>query len=162
MQKIHTPNQTFGRGQFNPKAIVIHTTGGSSIGAIKWCLDVKSQVSYHYIVKEDGTLIELVPQENIAWHAGKILKPTWKGLIEKENPNNYTLGIAFAGTAEEGPNIKQFLQMAYLIKELSVKFKIDIDREHIIGHNEIRADKDCPGQKLDLNCLTYLASMIGL
>jgi translation initiation factor IF-3 len=69
------------------KAFVIHKPEGSFQSALSWCNDIKSQVSYHYLIDKDGTIATLVPPENTAWHAGRVKNATWPGIIPNLNPN---------------------------------------------------------------------------
>lgn len=154
-----TPNQSLGRGKFKPEAFVIHTTEGNFNGSLEWCLDRRSEASYHFIVREDGLIYKLVEPENTAWHAGAIKDPSWREIKKEVNPNLYTIGISFAGFAVKGPTLAQILSIRELITSLSVIHRITLDRNHIIGHREIRADKTCPGPKFNLDALVYLSSL---
>ena len=54
------------------KFIIIHYTGmKKESGAIKKLCDPKSKVSSHYYIKNDGDILNLVPDLYEAWHAGK-------------------------------------------------------------------------------------------
>ncbi|RYZ22075.1 MAG: hypothetical protein EOO16_10590 [Chitinophagaceae bacterium] len=46
---------------------------------------------------------------------------------------------------------------AALIKAICTRWNLPVDRQHIIGHNEIFAQNSCPGLKVDLNKLVALA-----
>lgn len=157
--KMHTSNFQKGRERYAPEAIVIHITEGSSSSAIKWCHDPKSQVSYHFLIKEDGSIVELVQPENTAWHAGMVKNATWKNLKKNINPNLYTLSIALAGNSVEGPNFAQFCTTALLIKKLCTDYSLPIDENHIIGHNEIRSDKTCPSKFVSTHALASAARL---
>ena len=53
------------------KFIVFHYTGmKSEKKAIDKLLDYNSKVSCHYLIKNNGEIITLVPELYIAWHAG--------------------------------------------------------------------------------------------
>ena len=53
------------------KFIIIHYTGmKSENNAIKKLCDHKSKVSSHYFIKNNGQIINLVPDLYEAWHAG--------------------------------------------------------------------------------------------
>jgi N-acetylmuramoyl-L-alanine amidase len=154
-----SPNFWEGRQGHKPEAFVIHVSEGSFEGSLSWILDPKSAVSYHFLISEFGEVAELVKPENSAWHAGKILNPTWSEIKEGVNPNLYTIGIAFAGFAKDGPTMNQFCTIASLLQHLSVIHSIPLDRKHVVGHNEIRADKICPGEKANLDALLYFAQL---
>lgn len=155
-----SPNQEKGRRGLKPQAFVIHVTEGAEYGAIEWCMSPKSQVSYHYIVKKNGDIVELVNPENIAWHAGRIIRATWDGVKNGNNPNLYTIGIAYAGFANEGPTFEQVMSMIRLLHELAEYYKIPLDKNTVVGHNQIRADKTCPGQKIDPALLCEVAKFL--
>ncbi len=154
-----SPNFREGREGFLPKAFVIHVIEGNFSGALSWCLDPKSEVSYHFIVKENGEIYQLVETENTAWHAGLAVKPTWQGHTIGRNPNLETIGIAFAGWATKGPSLAQILAIRDIILEQSAIHRIPLDRKNIVGHNEIRADKVCPGPNLSLDAVSFLCQL---
>ncbi|MDB3895290.1 N-acetylmuramoyl-L-alanine amidase [Candidatus Pelagibacter sp.] len=53
------------------KFIIFHYTGmKSEKEAVDRLTDIKSQVSSHYLIKNNGKIITLVPDLYIAWHAG--------------------------------------------------------------------------------------------
>lgn len=161
MKILHTesPNQEHGRREFKPEAFVLHVTEGKTAGSVAWCKDPQSGVSYHYIIDEIGDAWELVKPENTAWHAGRVKEATWQGLKQGVNPNLYTIGIAFGGFAASGPTLAQFTSIAGLLRSLAAIHSIPLDRQHVIGHNEIRADKVCPGPRFSLDALIYLAQL---
>ena len=65
-----------------------HKTGTDRINeAIKKLCDSKSKVSSHYFIKEDGKVLNLVPDLYEAWHAGK---SCWKNYVLL---NKYSIGI---------------------------------------------------------------------
>lgn len=154
-----TPNQTLGRSSNKPEAFVIHVTEGNFAGALEWCKDRRSEASYHFIVREDGFIFKLVEPENTAWHAGAVKNSRWKGLKSGINPNLYTIGIAFAGFTKTGPTWAQIVAIRELLKSLSIIYSIPIDFEHVIGHNEIRTDKICPGPLVNLEAILYICSI---
>ena len=154
-----SPNFREGRNGFAPKAFVIHVTEGNFTGALEWCLNPKSTVSYHFIVKDDGQIYQFVNTENTAWHAGIAVKPTWTGHTIGRNPNLETIGIAFAGWAAKGPTLAQIWAIRELILKFSAIHRIPLDRKNIIGHNEIRADKVCPGAKANIDAILYFAQL---
>lgn len=140
-------------------AIVLHCTEGSFESADSWIKNIQSAVSYHYVVKSDGEIVQYVKDEDTAWANGLIVNPLWEGIIERENPNLYTISIAFAGLAKEGPTLAQVVNMAKLVANLSTKHNIPIDYQHVIPHNEIRTDKLCPGSKFDTAAVRYLSTL---
>lgn len=141
MPRIQTDNY-YSRGGYGIKAVVLHITEGSSSSAISWFKNPESNASAHYLVAEYGEVYQLVDEEFAAWHTGKVVRPTWDGLIEGVNPNYYTIGVELALLNDRSmPTWRQWIAWARLVKDIKRRnFNIDI-----VNHNEIRADKTCPG-----------------
>lgn len=148
-----------GRNGKKPVAIVLHVTEGKFEGSLSWCLDPKSQVSYHYIVNRNGDIYKLVEETDTAWSQGLVKNSKWPLLANGSNPNEYCISIAYAGFAEMGPSIEQMSVIAILVRDISARWHIKLDKNFIIGHNIIRTDKICPGSKFDINALLSLASL---
>ena len=56
------------------KFIIIHYTGmATGKASIRRLRDKKSKVSCHYFIDRRGSLIRLVDDKDIAWHAGCLL-----------------------------------------------------------------------------------------
>lgn len=127
--------------------IVIHISEGSMSSMVSWFNDPASKVSSHFAVGRDGGVIRFLPDEAVAWHAGKVTKPTAEIVKEREgkSPNTYSLGIECEGKATEEPTRMQMGALADLVRQLAAEHSIPLTRRHIIGHREIRADKTCPG-----------------
>jgi N-acetylmuramoyl-L-alanine amidase len=159
LQKVHSPNFTEGRPVKRPLAAVIHSTEGTEQSAISWIQKPASRVSYHYLVRRNGEVIQFVDEKDTAWHAGAVVGSSWSGLKHGANPNDYTIGMAFAGWADEGPSQKQISALAELVFEAAVRWNWKIDEHDVIGHREIRTDKTCPGDRCDLAVLRGLARL---
>src|SRR6202034_4455546 len=104
---------------------------------------------------------QFVEEQDTAWHAGGITAPSWR-LIKKVgnsiyvNPNYYTIGIEHEGTVDTDWKDSMYESTSTLIAEISKRWNIPIDRNHIIGHHEIYAVKACPGHKVDFDKLIAL------
>ena len=72
MAEIYSPNFNLPKRLKNKiKFIIIHYTGmKKESAAIKRLQDPKSNVSSHYIIKNNGEIINMVPDLYEAWHAG--------------------------------------------------------------------------------------------
>jgi len=154
-----SPNFTVGRGGNLPEAFVIHVTEGNFNGALEWCLNPESKVSYHYMVQKNGEITQLVEDKDTAWHAGKMTNPTPYGELYAPNPNLKTIGIAYAGFASAGPSFEQIQAICELIRHLSVIHSIAIDNRYIITHHDIRTDKTCPGPHVRIDAILYFCSL---
>lgn len=145
-----SPNFTKGRSGYKPEAIVIHCTEGHFPSDLEWLRNPVSQVSAHYVISPTGEVHYLVAEDNTAWHAGKVVNPTWQGLKKNfwgqyTNPNLYTLSIEVSLTPPAIMPDAQKIALTALVSMLADKYAIPKDRLHIIGHHEIRFDKSCPG-----------------
>jgi N-acetyl-anhydromuramyl-L-alanine amidase AmpD len=106
--------------------VVIHVTQGSWSSAINWFANPDSNVSAHYTLRSsDGFVGQSVREQDIGWHA-TVYNETSIG-IEHEgyvsNPDWFT-DTMYRSSAR---------LTAYLCK----KYGIPMDREHIVGHNEV-------------------------
>jgi N-acetyl-anhydromuramyl-L-alanine amidase AmpD len=154
-----SPNQEYLRRGNMIRGFVIHKTEGSFESAVNWCINTKSQVSYHFIIKEDGEDICLVMPENTAWHAGLVRDPQTELTKAGPNPNLYTIGIALSGYASEPPTASQIVKCAKLINTLAIYYNIKLDKKTVVTHNSIRADKICPGPYVSIDSILYLANL---
>ena len=83
-----SPNHNERRGEGQPDALVLHYTGmADGASAIARLCDPASEVSCHYVVEEDGTVLQLVPESRRAWHAGR---EPWAG---EADLNSASVGI---------------------------------------------------------------------
>ncbi len=160
--KVHrknTKNKWKGRKGHAIQAVVVHITAGSFAGAESWIMNPKSQVSYHYMIDKSGIVHQYVSENDTAWHAGVIKNPKWKLYKKGVNPNRQTVGVALALHESEKPTLAQVLAASALIAEISTRHKIPLDKNHIIGHYMINANKTCPGHYVSVSAITYLASI---
>ena len=127
------------------KFIIFHYTGmKKESDAISRLTDIQSEVGCHYLVKNNGEIITMVPDLYIAWHAGKSSWGNYNSL------NKNSIGIEIVNPGHEF-NYKKFskkqvasiLRLSnFLIKE----YKIDI--KNILGHSDIAPErKKDPGEK---------------
>ena len=105
MKFIQTPN--FNKSKGIPKiGFVLHGTLGGYIGSVAWLCNQNrpSPTSAHYVIgRASGEVVQLVKNEDIAWHAGNINNPTKRAkeilpknfLGKYKNPNDYFIGIEF-------------------------------------------------------------------
>jgi N-acetylmuramoyl-L-alanine amidase len=160
---IPSPNFTTGRSGYNPEAIVIHIMEGTLSGTDSWFKSTISKVSAHYGIGKMGEIHQYVQEKDTAWHAGRVNAPSWS-LIKPAgsglyiNPNFYTIGIEHEGNDDSIWTDEMYNISSSLIKEISKRWDIPLDRQHIIGHHEIYSLKTCPGSKVDINKLIALAA----
>jgi N-acetylmuramoyl-L-alanine amidase len=144
-----TPNFERGRNGQTPALIVLHTTVGTWSGTIDWFGRKESRVSSHYLVGLDGRVAQFVEEADTARHAGKVHEPSSEEVIERGgNPNRYSIGIEFedGGRPHDIPRPSaQYRSGAHLVASMAARWKIPIDRRHVVGHREITTAKECPG-----------------
>ncbi len=127
------------------KYLIFHYTGmKSENAAIKRLTNKSSKVSCHYFIKNNGEIIQLVPDLYISWHAGISSWKTDKSL----NSNSIGIEISNPGHDYKYENFsqKQITSIIDLSKNLKKKYKIK--KENILGHSDIAPlRKKDPGEK---------------
>jgi len=123
-----------------PSLVVLHHTSGSYNGSVSWCLDPKSQVSYHCIVARNGDRTVLAKPTQRTWHAGASV---WKG---HSDTNSFSIGLAWDGDTYKTPLSKESIDSAaeYLLPILR-QYKIpiqNITRHAVVATPAGRKD-DC-------------------
>ena len=126
------------------KFIIFHYTGMKKEDqAINKLINHKSKVSSHYLIKNNGKILTLVPELYVAWHAGV---SSWK---KYKSINKYSIGIEISNPGHENSykkfskkQIKSILKLSsYLIKKYKIKSNF------ILGHSDIAPDrKKDPGE----------------
>jgi len=78
-------------GKFSPPlpdTIVIHYTAGVTLdGAVRTLCDPASKASAHFVIDRDGSVVQLVELDTIAWHAGV------SGHLNRTGLNKFSIGI---------------------------------------------------------------------
>ena len=130
-----------------PIAIVIHVMDGTLAGTDAWFNNPAAQVSAHYGVGVDGRIHQYVSEEDTAFHAGIVVNPTARLVLERPNvnPNFYTIGIEHEGHAEDAWTSQQSAASASLVTDIGARWGITLDADHVFAHHEVRASKTCPG-----------------
>ena len=127
------------------KFIIFHYTGMKKENqAINQLTNSKSKVSSHYLIKNNGEILTLVPDLYIAWHAGQSCWKKYKSI------NKYSIGIEISNPGHEN-SYKQFkkkqIKSIYKLTKYLIK-KYKIKQNFILGHSDIAPDrKKDPGEK---------------
>jgi len=128
-------------GVARPDMILLHYTGMASGRAAEERLcDPASEVSAHYLIHEDGRIVQMVREADRAWHAGK---SSWKGVADI---NSCSVGIEIVNGGHEF-GYKDFpdAQMRAVIS-----LCVDIRDRHAIRSDRVLAHSDvAPGRKID-------------
>ena len=131
---------------FNPKKriskqikfIIFHYTGmKSESDAINRLINIQSEVSCHYLIKNNGEVVKVVPDLYIAWHAGKSSWKNYKFLNQK------SIGIEITNPGHEfgykNFSEKQISSLLKLSKSLLKKYKISL--KNVLGHSDIAPER---------------------
>ena len=95
------------------------------------------KVSAHILIKRDGSVIQFVPFNKRAWHAGE---SCYQG---NECCNDYSIGIELEGTDTDLFENSQYETLVELVKDLCRHYP-SITTQRIAGHSDI-----APGRKTD-------------
>ena len=91
-----SPNFDERTGLARPDMIVLHYTGMQSPhDALHRLCDPKARVSSHYLVLENGSILQFVPEAKRAWHAGV---SSWDG---DTDINSRSIGIEIANPGHD-------------------------------------------------------------
>jgi len=127
------------------KFIIFHYTGmKKESDAINKLIEIQSEVSCHYLIKNNGEIVKMVPDLYIAWHAGESSWKNYKSL------NQNSIGIEITNPGHEHGykkfSQKQITSLLKLGKFLIKKYKIN--PKNILGHSDIAVQrKKDPGEK---------------
>ena len=127
--------------------VVIHYTGMRSANeAIDRLCDPHKSVSAHYVVHEDGSILQLVEEDLRAWHAGDAF---WRG---NKDINARSIGIEMVNPGHEfGLEPFSDKQMAALeILVLDILKRYPVPGRNIVGHSDVAPRrKEDPGELFD-------------
>lgn len=110
------------------------------------------KVSSHLLIRRDGEVVQYVPFQKRAWHAGV-------SCYEKRDCcNDYSIGIEMEGEDETPYTDTQYLVLATIIKDL-IKSYPELNEQTITGHSDIAPGrKTDPGEAFDWGILRKLLS----
>ncbi|MFD2178776.1 1,6-anhydro-N-acetylmuramyl-L-alanine amidase AmpD [Veronia pacifica] len=95
------------------------------------------KVSAHCLIRRDGSIVQFVPFDRRAWHAGV---SCFDG---REKCNDFSIGIELEGTDDLPYTDQQYLALKTVSKALMAQYPA-ITPERITGHEHI-----APGRKTD-------------
>ena len=121
--------------------VVIHYTEMQDKGfAIERLCDPKAKVSANYLIGKAGEVVQLVPEDKRAWHAGVSY---WRGI---KDVNSASIGIELDHPGhkygyEPFPDA-QFEALVPLVARMVKRY--DIPRANVVGHSDV-----APARKID-------------
>lgn len=95
------------------------------------------EVSAHLFIRRDGSVIQFVPFNRRAWHAGK---SAWCG---RERCNDFSIGIELEGTDDAPYEEAQYRTLAAVLDALRAAYPA-LHEDAVTGHSDI-----APGRKTD-------------
>jgi AmpD protein len=87
------------------------------------------EVSSHLLIRRDGEIVQYVPFDLRAWHAGR---SQYQG---RENCNDFSIGIELEGTDDIPYTDVQYLSLAQVIAALNLRYPETAG--HLAGHSDV-------------------------
>ncbi|HXW25887.1 MAG TPA: N-acetylmuramoyl-L-alanine amidase [Xanthobacteraceae bacterium] len=142
---VPSPNQTDRAGRGRPDMIVLHYTGMTSADdALARLCSREAKVSSHYLVFEDGGIVQMVPEARRASHAGV---SSWEG---ETDINSRSIGIEIANPGHDYgyPDFPdaQIEAVIALCRDVLARRPMRPDR--VVAHSDVAPSrKQDPGEK---------------
>ena len=143
-------NYWAGRDGASIDYIVIHYTDISYARTLRAFNSLASDVSAHYVIRGDGHIAQIVAEGDTAWHSGN----AWY--------NRHSIGIEFELDRVTNPvfTTEQYYAGASLVCAISARQDVPLDRDHVIGHNEVPGTTHTdPGPTWDWPHFMWLTSL---
>ncbi|AZP14981.1 N-acetylmuramoyl-L-alanine amidase [Streptomyces aquilus] len=108
--------------------IVIHDLESTYDAGVAGLANPTNPAATHYVMSSTGAVTQMVPTKDIAFHAGNY------------STNLHSIGIEHEGYAAHGAawyTEAQYQATADLVKYLAGRFGIPLDRQHIVGHDNV-------------------------
>ncbi|NWG26675.1 MAG: N-acetylmuramoyl-L-alanine amidase [Pseudorhodoplanes sp.] len=142
---VASPNHGERAAGRKPDMILLHYTGmpDAQEALLRLCSE-GSGVSCHYIVMEDGRVIQCVPESRRAWHAGESY---WAG---ETDINSCSIGIEIANPGHDNgyPDFskKQIAAVIALCRGIVIRHNIHPQR--VLAHSDVAPSRKMdPGEK---------------
>jgi N-acetylmuramoyl-L-alanine amidase len=136
-----------------PSLIVLHYTGmASGPSAVDWLCNPASKVSCHYLVDVDGSIVQMVGEDQRAWHAGV---SSWHGVVDV---NSASIGIEIQNEGHGGglPHFPNAQMQAVALLCLDIMVRHELQPHSVVAHSDIAPGRKVdPGEAFDWN---YLAA----
>jgi len=95
------------------------------------------RVSAHLLIRRGGELVQFVPLEQRAWHAGV------SQFQDRERCNDFSIGIELEGTDDVPYDDRQYVRLIEVVASLQAVYP-EITPDRIVGHCDV-----APGRKTD-------------
>lgn len=94
-------------------------------------------VSAHLLIRREGSVVQFVPFDQRAWHAGQ---SSFQG---REQCNDFSIGIELEGCDDQAYTARQYQQLQIITQALMDSYP-ELNPQRITGHSDI-----APGRKTD-------------
>lgn len=159
-----SPNHRPRNGEERVRLVILHATYmASDDEALQRLTDPATQVSCHYYITRKGEVVQLVAEENTAWHAGQS-RWMFEDGVEVQGLNGHSIGIELGNSGpygkdypsgppaslEKEPNWAEAEPFPEAQIEALISLLKDICHRHglnesaIVGHDQV-----APGRKTD-------------
>jgi N-acetylmuramoyl-L-alanine amidase len=139
------PSPNFGerRGRGRVELVVLHYTAMRSCAeAVERLCDPLAEVSAHYLIDQDGSVLSLVDEAGRAWHAGA---GSWGGW---DDVNSRSIGIELANSGAEPFAEAQIAALERLLAAVMARHALT--PQAVIAHSDMAPDrKGDPGPRFD-------------
>jgi N-acetylmuramoyl-L-alanine amidase len=134
-----------------PDMILLHYTGMPDVeGAIAQLCTAGTDVSAHYIVLEDGRIVQCVPEAKRAWHAGLA---SWAG---EEDINSCSIGVEIVNRGHDWgyPEFPLRQTAAVIALCRGIMLRRNVPSHRVLAHSDVApARKKDPGEKFPWHSL---------
>ena len=139
------PTNNFSSRKNHPvSVIVLHHTGSlDTEKALEWFQSEVSQSSTHYLITREGNTIQLVKDNNRAWHVSSLLRYS-----PSQKLANVSLSIHLVGDGHVSFTDIQNESLMKLCKYLLYKYHLPPSSVHI--HSDFEPSKECPSPLFDV------------
>ncbi len=110
--------------------LVLHCSAQTGTEMLKVLNELK--LSVHYILDENGELIQCVPEEKRAWHAGK---GYWRGSEASLNSRSIGIEISSPSLGQEAYSEAQINKLIPFCKKIIRKY--GIPSQNVVGHSDV-------------------------
>jgi N-acetylmuramoyl-L-alanine amidase len=140
-----SPNHSERKNGMSPDMILLHYTGmRDNEAALRLLCTPQAEVSAHYVVMQDGYIVQLVAEARRAWHAGV---SSWAG---ETDVNSCSIGIEIANPGHDHgyPDFpkRQIAAVTALCRSIMTRHQVPADR--VLAHSDVAPTrKQDPGEK---------------
>jgi len=121
--------------------VILHHTSSDTVErALATLSNPRTEVSSHYLIGRDGRVLQLVDENQRAWHAGESY---WGG---HSDMNSASIGIELVNNGREPFAPAQIKALLALLSDIRSRHKIP--RANFLGHADV-----APGRKTDPSAL---------